>query len=219
MIIAGILAGGKGNRMNLSLPKQFIEIDGIPILVRTINRFLPHVDKVIVATNKDYMKQTETMLKDIDKVVLVTGGNERFDSLLNVVNKAYEIDKDSIVMIHDAARPFISDRIIKEHIEKIKDYDALTTSIPTIDTIVVVENGMEKEVPNRELMYLDQGVQTIKAKQFLKLKRVDNCIEVGKLYLANNLKVGVVIGDRLNFKITNQIDLEFAKYLVEKGIV
>lgn len=219
MIIAGILAGGKGSRMNSSLPKQFIKIDDIPILIRTINKFLPYVDKVIVATNEDYLKETKIMLKDIDKAIIILGGKERFNSLINIVNKAYEIDKNSIVMIHDAARPFIPDRVIKEHIEKIKDYDALTTSIPTIDTIVVVENGIEKEVPNREIMYLDQGVQTIKSKQFIKLKMIDNCIEVGRLYLANKLKVGVIMGDRLNFKITNQIDLEFSEYLIEKGIL
>lgn len=226
MIIAGLLAGGKGIRMNLKTPKQFLKIGNIPILIRTLNKFLPNVDKVIIATNKDYINKTNYLLKkyniDKNKIVIVIGGENRFESLINVIKKAYEIDKKSIIITHDVARPFVSQKIIKDNLEAIKNYDAVTTSISTIDTVIIAENGIEKDVPNREFIYLDQGPQTVKTKQFVNLlNKVDkkSCIEIGKMYLSCKLKVGIVDGDRLNFKITNQFDLEFAKYLLERGKV
>lgn len=222
--IAIVLAGGKGTRMELETPKQFLELGDIPVLIRTVNRFFSYVDKVIIATNKDYVNKTNQLLEkyniDKNKVIIVIGGESRFESLTNAIQKAYEIDNESIVITHDAARPFVSARIIEENLDKIKDYDAVTTSIPTIDTIVVMKDNIEKEVPNREFLYLDQGPQTLRAKQFVNISnKAENCIEIGRLYLANKLKVGLVIGDRLNFKITNQIDLEFAEFLIEKGRV
>lgn len=222
MIIAGLLAGGKGTRMNLKTPKQFLKLGGIPIIIKTIEKFSPYVDKIVVATNVEYINKTRLLLKkyklENNKIILVPGGETRFKSVINVIQKAYEIDKGSVVITHDVARPFVSKKIIKDNLLEIKKYDAITTSIPTIDTIVVMDNGLEKEVPNRDYLYLDQGPQTVRAKQFieiLKKTNADICIEIGKLYLLNKLKVKIVPGERINFKITNKIDFEFAEYLIK----
>lgn len=223
MIIAGLLAGGIGSRMNNPIPKQFIKICNVPILIRTINKFINLVDKVVIATNKDYFNETINLLNeyklDKNKIEVIIGGTDRFSSLTNIVKKAYEIDNESIVISDDIVRPFVSERIIKDNIDKINEFDAVITIIPVIDAIAQVRNGIEVNVPNKSEMFLDQSPQTFRSKQFLDLLDDDVYIEIGKLYLKNNLKVGTVEGDRYNFKITNDIDLSISEYLVKKGKV
>lgn len=233
MIYAGILAGGKGLRMNNpNLPKQFVKINDTPIIIITLKKFLEikNIEKIIVAINKDWTEYFNNLLKEYkinnDKIIIINGGNSRFESLVNITKKAYDLDKNSIIISHDCARPFVSKKIILENIKMIKKYDAVTTSIPTIDTIIVSEDNEKSiDVPDRQTLYLDQGPQTFYTKQFMELYKnistiqMSKYIEIGKLYLDNSLKVGIVEGERTNFKITTNIDLKYAEFLLKEGLI
>lgn len=235
MIYAGILAGGTGSRMETAvMPKQFIRVCGIPIFIRTVKTFLAihDIDKVIVSTNleweKEYIDLLDEFKIDKDRIVLVEGGTTRFLSLVNIVKKAFELApyKDTTIITHDCARMFVSQRIITDNLEAIQNYDMITTSIPVIDTVLQSDDGKSSScVPDRTKLWADQGPQTFRVQEFLDYlsfipdSDIPNYIEAGKVYLSHNRKIGIVYGDRFNFKITNDIDLKYAEFLLKGGYV
>ena len=117
-----ILAGGKGSRMkSLEIPKQYYEINGIPVIVYTLKKFIEIncFDYIYIAINNDYKELMNSLLKnyfqeEIPKITLVEGGNERIDSIHNVIKSINinEINDDDVIVIHDAVRPFVTDKII-----------------------------------------------------------------------------------------------------------
>lgn len=232
MNIAGILAGGIGSRMGSTLPKQFLEIGGIPIIVRVINRFInnENIDYAIIAMNSEWMDYCKEMLIkwgiDTEKIALIEGGETRFESLYNIAKKAYEYNNESVVISHDCARVFVSDAIINNNIEMIKEMDCTTTSVPTIDTVIVSTDGITSDsVPNRDTIFLDQGPQTFKAKEFIDMADALSAderakyMEAGRMYLDKGLKVGIVEGERTNFKMTTDFDIKYGEFLLSEGYI
>ena len=235
MIFAGILAGGSGSRMETAtMPKQFIRVCDVPIFIRTLRTFLSvsEIDKVIVSTNPDwehkYVELMDEFDIDRDRVILVKGGETRFLSLVNVTKKASELDSsaESVIITHDCARMFVSKRIIEDNLKLIGEYDMITTSIPVIDTIMQSDDGKSiSVVPDRSKLWADQGPQTYAVAKFLRYVSmipeydIPNYIEAGKVYLSHHRKIGIVKGERFNFKVTNDIDLQYAEFLIKGGFV
>lgn len=237
MVIGGILAGGLGTRMATDgLPKQFLKVGGVPVIIRTLRRFMENsmIDYNIIAMNEDWIDFCSDMLDeyniDRSKVEIITGGNTRFESLLCLARRCVTVatkagDADKILMInHDCARPFVSDRILCDNINMVKDYDMVTTSIPTIDTILVSKDGkLSDGVPDRHTIFCDQGPQTIEVNHFLALadtlteKEREIYIEAGRLYIEKGYRVGIVLGERENFKLTTKFDLTLAELMLAEG--
>ncbi|MBQ9195843.1 MAG: D-ribitol-5-phosphate cytidylyltransferase [Clostridia bacterium] len=232
-VFSGILAGGSGTRMESSrMPKQFLEVEGIPVLIRTLNTFLSveKIEKIIIAINTDWKDTYHELLVrhgiDLSRIDLVPGGSSRFASLCSVVRRAAEFDRNGVIVTHDCARIFCTKRIIEENISAMESQRIVTTSIPVIDTILESEDGVSSaSVPDRSRLWADQGPQTFYIDDFLKyaekipLEEMDAFVEAGKLFLVNGHSVGIVKGDRQNFKITNDIDLQYAEFLIERGLV
>ncbi len=233
MVIGGILAGGLGTRMsNGGLPKQFLKVGGIPVIIRTLQRFLSceKIEYIVIAMNESWMDHCRQMMReydvDLNKVRIITGGNTRFESLLCLANEcmkvAEEQGEEEVIMInHDCARPFVSKRILNENIERLREYDMITTSIPTIDTVLVSKDGKVSDcVPDRPTIFLDQGPQTIDVKHFLRLveglseEEREKYIEAGRLYIEKGYRVGIVLGERENFKLTTKFDLTLAEMML-----
>lgn len=234
MNYAGILAGGIGSRMESKVPKQFLKIADVPIVVRTVRTFLasPNIDKVILAMNPQWMDYCKDMLTeygiDISKIIIITGGATRFLSMVNIVDAAIEDlggtpTENDYLCVHDCARPFVSQRIVEDNFTLVKDYDMVTTSLPTIDTVLIAEDGKESTcVPERSTVFCDQGPQTFNIKQFkdiqIKLTQAetDSYMEAGRMYLEKGFHVGIVTGDRMNFKITTEFDMVLAELLLRE---
>lgn len=232
MNFGGILAGGIGSRMsNGGLPKQLMNVGGVPVLVRTIRAFLAckRIDFVFVAMNAVWRDYAEKLIDehriDRNRVSLVDGGETRFDSLINL-SKACQGKSlsDSVLLNHDCARPFVSQRILDDCLTMVDDYDMVTTSIPTIDTVLVSKDGKRSDcVPERSTIFLDQGPQAFRVNQFLAL--VDSLtieergryMEAGRLYLDKGLSVGIVTGERTNFKLTTPFDVVLAEAMIKEG--
>lgn len=235
MVIGGILAGGLGTRMaGGGLPKQFLEVGGKPVIVHTLQRFLNHdgIDHVIVAMNEKWIDFCRELLGEYGldtQVDIISGGETRFESLLCLakacMRKAEQCGetKDVLMINHDCARPFVSDRILHDNIEMVKDYDMVTTSVPTIDTVLISKDGKCSDcVPDRPTVFLDQGPQTIRVPHFLEL--VDTLteeektvyMEAGRLYIEKGFRVGIVQGERENFKLTTPFDLTLAEMMLLK---
>lgn len=234
MIVGGILAGGLGTRMaDGGLPKQFLMLGDMPVIIRTIKKFMriSEIEHIIIAINKDWKEYCEDLLKEYQiysqNIHVIYGGETRFDSLLCLADACKTLGKDEndiILINHDCARPFVSERILKDNLKMIQRYDMVTTSVPTIDTVLLSEDGIcSKEVPERSTVFLDQGPQTLRVDQFLAIvdmltpKEKEKYMEAGRLYLDKGYRMGIVKGERENFKITTKFDLSLAELILKQG--
>ena len=232
MNFAGILAGGIGSRMESKLPKQFLKINGTPIIVYTLRTFLeaPDVDRIVLAMNPQWTDYCTALLNeygiDTSRITMIVGGETRFLSMVNIVNEcikeAGSLSENDMLCIHDCARPFVSQRIIADNFLLAGKYDMVTTSIPTIDTVLIAEDGKEStRVPERSTVFCDQGPQTFKIKQFKEIQltltpeETAAYMEAGRMYLEKGRHVGIVTGDRMNFKITTEFDMVLAEMLLK----
>ncbi|MGH4139234.1 2-C-methyl-D-erythritol 4-phosphate cytidylyltransferase [Clostridium sp.] len=229
MNIAIILAGGKGTRMGIvDQPKQFIDIYGKPIVVHTIEAFDIHeqIDAIAVVCLKEWHEDIKiwTRKYELNKIKwIVDGGETRQESVLNGLMAIEEdISPEDIVVIHDAARPLISHRIIIDNIEGAKKYGAVDTVIPASDTIIQsIDDHTISSIPVRKELYLGQTPQSFiystiydahkKASKSELQDSTDDC----RLVLNYGKKVHLVNGDKLNFKITTMEDLLLLKSIIK----
>ncbi|SHI53517.1 2-C-methyl-D-erythritol 4-phosphate cytidylyltransferase [Lutispora thermophila] len=231
MNVAVILAGGHGTRMGIiDKPKQFIDVYGKPILIHTLEIFDANldIDAIAVVCLDDWHEDLSIWLRkyELNKVKwIVRGGKTRQESVRNAIEVIKtSCNGDDIVIIHDAARPLVSNRIIKENIELAKKYGAVDTVIPTTDTIIRSKDGNKIfDVPVRRELYLGQTPQSFKYSIILEahdkavkdgiLDATDDC----QLVLNCNKDVYIVEGEKLNFKITTMDDLLLLKAIIKLG--
>ena len=168
MVSAIILAAGSGSRMKSDKAKQFIEINGKPLMYYSIRVFdASVVDEIILVTRGqdiDYVRKEIVEKYGFNKVrKVIAGGKERFESVskgLKVCDK-----RNKIVMIHDAARPCVTNRMILDSISGARRYKACTVAMPVKDTIKIVnEDGFGVETPDRNTVYQIQTPQTFDRK-------------------------------------------------------
>ena len=168
MVSAIILAAGSGSRMKSDKAKQYIEINGKPLLYYSLKVFdASVVDEIILVTRPkdiDYVKEEIVDKFGFHKVrKVVPGGRERFESVSKGIRACDKINK--IIMIHDAARPCITNRMILDSISGARRYKACTVAMPVKDTIKIVdENEFGVETPDRRTLYQIQTPQTFDRK-------------------------------------------------------
>lgn len=229
-----ILAGGIGQRMgNIEKPKQFIELKGKPILIHTIEKFYlnPAFQRILVLTPKQWMNHTENLLKKYipdggEKLVVLEGGATRNDTLMNgisYIEQGEGMDEETIVVTHDAVRPFVTARIIEDNIQAAKETGACDTVIPATDTIVTSKDGdIITEIPNRSMMYQGQTPQSFKARMlkelYLSLSEDEKQIltDAAKICVIKGKNVKLVDGEVYNIKITYPYDVDVAKSLLKE---
>lgn len=233
MIYGGILAGGKGTRMGRTeLPKQFLTIGNKPIIIHTVEQFLisNKIDKIVIGTNENWRSYTEDIFNKYypnnDKIIIINGGTTRNETIVNICKYAQENSPNEInyVVTHDAVRPFITQRIIKDNVEAImKDnVDAVDTVVPAFDTIVEAKDGeMINNIPIRDYMYQGQTPQTFRTDELLEnynslSEEEKNILTDGiKIYVLKNKKAQIVRGETFNMKITTAYDLKLANAIVK----
>lgn len=216
-ISAVIVAGGKGKRMNTDINKQYIEIDGIPVLARTLSPFQDCglVDEIVLVVCKEdiiYCKQNIVDVYGLDKVkIIVSGGAQRQNS---VYNGLLGVDKQcDIVLIHDGARPFITVDNITDSIIAAKEHGAAGLAVRVKDTVKTADNkGFITGTVDRERLWFIQTPQTFK---YEIIKRAhekaieDGFIGTDDAMLVERIgqRVVLVEGSYNNIKITTQEDL------------
>jgi len=222
-----ILAGGTGSRIAEELPKQLLELKGKTILAHTIDRFESHpgIHHIYIVSHGDYLGRTKTIVREAGygKVVkILKGGLLRQDSSrIGVI--AAEPGEYENVLIHDAARPFVSRKLIAGILTGLKAHDAINVAIPSADTVIRVDEGNFIEaVPDRRTLRRVQTPQGFKLELIREAHRLalsrgitgatDDCSLVLGLGLSN---VYVVEGSPLNIKITYPIDLYLAEKIME----
>lgn len=232
MVVAAILAGGVGSRMgNTKTPKQYLMLGSKPIIVHTIEKFYihPNIDKIIVLCPKPWVLPTSDIvvkyLGENDKVKVIQGGETRNDTLmcaLKYINSEFGMDDDTVIVTHDAVRPFVTHRIIEENIECARKFGACDTVVSSTDTIVESEdNSVISTIPNRKKMYQGQTPQTFMAKKLMNIcesltdEEKENLTDACKIYTIKGECVKLVKGEVFNLKITYPYDLKVASVMLE----
>jgi len=219
-----IPAGGSGSRFGGLLPKQFVELDSIPLIVRTLMNFdsLNYINGIIIAIDKNWEKflleQTQK-LKRPNKIHFVNGGEQRQDSVFNALNHK-EVEGSEIVLIHDAVRPFINEKLILRLIESAQEFGAVIPALPPKETIKFSSTGdFIEETPERNKLFSVQTPQVFRT-EIIK-RAYANFIQSGKpvtddaSYVEySGFPVKILSGLEENIKITTQMDFELAKLLL-----
>lgn len=228
--VAIVLAAGKGSRMKSKIQKQYMELKGYPVLYYSLKAFEDSVvDDVVLVTGEDeisYCKEEIVKRYHLTKVKkIIAGGTERYLSVLNAI-LAIKEDNYQRVLIHDGARPLISQEIINRCIEGIDEYKACVAAMPVKDTIKVAnEENIAIHTPERKTLWAVQTPQAFDAQliieAYLLLKE---SIEAEKKILVTDdamvvetfLKkyVKLIEGSYDNIKITTPEDLSFASSLL-----
>ena len=192
--IAVILAGGIGARVGGNTPKQLLPLaDGRSVLEHAVNAFeqSPHIDEVCIVMHPDYIAYAEQMLlaNAWQKVSqIVPGGKERWESSVNAIRRLgdkairREANGEEVnLLLHDAARPFVSQEIIARVCEALEEHEAVTVAIPSTDTVYEMVDGKVAHIPQRSAIMRAQTPQAFRlsliAEAYTKALGADICDE------------------------------------------
>lgn len=225
--IAIILAGGKGERLGLGKPKQFLKFAGKMCLEHVIDIFYYHkkIDLIIIVINAKWQEIPKNIIKSYKdkKIVLVEGGDTRNYSTYNALEylskniDSIESKDDINLIIHDAARPLVSKQIIDNCLEALQTHKAIDTAIPAIDTIIEAKNNIIDSIPKRDNLYYGQTPQCFKYKilkdAYKKAKKDNPKIDTFSddcgllLMYSPNVPIFIVSGESINHKLTKLEDI------------
>lgn len=227
MNIAIIFAGGVGKRMgNNGVPKQFLRVDGVPIIVHTLRIFQNHddIDKIYIAMVESHITKMQRLvsLYGLTKVcAIIPGGETGQDSIYNALSKAAEENPDdSIVLIHDGVRPILTDRVIQNNIKGVKEFGSAITCIPSTETIVVSHDGITPvSIPPRKNLYKAQAPQSFILKDIIAAhnqirntpEQYNDLVDSCSIYFKLNNPLHFVEGNFGNLKVTTPNDV----YVIE----
>lgn len=239
-VLVIIPAAGLGTRMasapasKRSKPaatKQFTELDGVPVLVRTLASFAnsPDISGIYVALRASEIAPFRARLqKDFPEIwakkpVLVEGGEHRQESVTNALAQVSAAG-DDIVLVHDAVRPFVTEEMIRDVIEAVEHYGAAIVGIPAVDTVKQVERTAEGAVikatiPRQQIVLAQtpQGFRYDVIKKAFDEAAADGFIGTDEASLVERSghQVAVVMGTPRNIKITTPADFELADFYLK----
>lgn len=229
MNIAVIFAGGSGKRMHTKArPKQFLELNGKPIIIYTLELFdnHPQIDAIVVACIEPWIPFFEKMLRkfEINKVVaIVPGGDTGQDSIYNGLCAAekYANGQDAAVLVHDGVRPLITEDTISDNIKAVGEYGSCITCVPATETFVVRQEDQSLSIPKREDSLIARAPQAFKLKDILAAHRqarkegrhdfIDSCTMMSHY----GYQLHTIIGPMENIKITTPTDFFIFRAMVE----
>lgn len=230
MNVAVIFAGGVGQRMNSKTkPKQFLELYGKPIIIYTLEQFdnHPEIDGIVVSCLESWVPYLEKLLDkfSIKKVKgIVPGGNTGQDSIYNGIKKVHELfPEDSIILIHDAVRPIIDEKLISENIASVKKNGNAITVAPAIETITIKNDNDSHigDIVNRSKCQLAKAPQSFVLKDILLAH--EKAREEGKHDFIDSAcimryyghELYTVLGESDNIKITTPVDFYTFRAIVD----
>ena len=215
MVSVIIVAGGSGKRFgNITVPKQFIKIDGKEIIDYSIEKFLSNksVDELIIVSHKDWVKH---LSKKYSSSKIVAAGPTRSQSVINGLSKLSNQSKK--VLIHDAARPLINNKIISTCIEKLDSYDCVAPIINVKESIIVATKEKYNHI-NRDKIKIVQTPQCLKTEVINEIYStcIDSSDEIGlALRSEKSYNIKFISGSEENIKITNKSDLDIIESLLK----
>ena len=214
--VALIVAGGKGDRMNTDIPKQFLILNGTPILIHTLKQF-SHFEEIVLVlpySQFEYWRELCSTYNFTQKHILVAGGTSRFYSVKNGLE---QIDENSVIAIHDGVRPLISTKLIDSLITKTKNGVGIIPIVPLKDSIRKVE-GENSTHLDRSNLYKVQTPQCFlikDIKEAYKQEFSDTFTDDASVFEAKGGKITTLLGEEKNLKITTREDLTIANEFMQ----
>lgn len=218
-----LVAGGQGSRMGSSLPKQFLQIGEKPILIYTLEVFRRCMPQalVLIVMHQDYIAHTESLIAShnlFDKLMIVAGGNTRFHSVQNALAQVPEAFR--LVMVHDAVRPLVTDKMLDEGISACKGGRGAIPVVAIKDSLRRLETGQSSFPLDRSQIVAVQTPQIFpldRLKEAYKQTYQDSFTDDAAVFEKAGFAVNLYEGDRLNLKITFQEDIDFVNYVFHSG--
>ena len=228
--VAIIFAGGSGTRMGVKdVPKQFLEINNKPIIIYTIEYFENHkeIDEIYIACIEGWIDHLKWLLEkfNIKKVKsVIPGGATGQDTIYLALKEARKYNEENtIVLIHDGVRPYITDEVISLNIESVRKHGNAISTTTANETILLSKDGQNVDaVPIRKEMFVGQAPQSFRLGEILdaheQMRKInpnyENISDSCTLYNMLGKKVYMVKGNKGNLKVTDPID-----YYILKGIL
>jgi 2-C-methyl-D-erythritol 4-phosphate cytidylyltransferase len=220
MDYAIIVAGGKGTRMGASIPKQFLPVNGLPVLMQTIKCFKECGDglEIIIVLPKEQHEYWYELCKKhrfTSTYTVAEGGETRFHSVKNGLAMIPD-DAEGIVGVHDGVRPFPSVEVIRNCYETARTAKAVVPVIPVVETLIHIDGQGNSETVPRDSYRL---VQTPQAFDIQLLKRAykqpyqDSFTDDASVVDSIGQEITLIDGNRENIKITTPFDLRMARIL------
>ena len=224
MNFAIILSGGIGSRMRTDgFPKQYIEINGKPILLYTLEKFEKTncVDKIVIVADDKWHSNIKNWILKFGINSKFAGfakpGNSRQRSILNGLEfcKMLSHSETDNVIIHDGVRPCVTEDLIKACLDACSEYDGCMPVIPVTDTIYYSEDG--KEITNlldRSKLFAGQAPEAFRFNKYYEinksadLEEIENTKGTTEIAYRNGLNIRLIPGEYANFKLTTPTDLE-----------
>ena len=218
--IAIIVAGGTGQRMGSVVPKQFLEIQGKPILLHTIDQFVAAFSDIqlVVVLPEGYIQEGKDLLAKngfTKNIVFVAGGDTRFQS---VKNGLAQVSESAIVFVHDAVRCLLTPALIQRCHQQAMENGSAIPAVSSTDTVRLVK-GDKNELFDRENVMLIQTPQTFQSELLLSAFNQAykaSFTDEANVVEANGNPVYLVDGEFENIKITRPLDLAIAEYILAK---
>ena len=216
--IAVIVAGGTGSRMNTNIPKQFLLLNGKPVMYYNINTFLQAYDdlSVILVLPEEHVAAGQEIIDaffDYNRIQITIGGRTRFHSVQNGLQLVHD---ECIIFVHDAVRCLVSIDLIKRCYESAMDSGSAIPVVDSKDSVRFI-NGDTNMALERENIKQVQTPQTFHSKILLPAYQIDykdKFTDEAAVVEAFGLKVNLVKGDENNLKITRPTDLIIAEHLL-----
>jgi len=231
MVYAGILAGGYGwNQKKEDMPRQYMELGTKPIMLHTLEQFIINaaVDKIVIAAPGNWLVYTEDLvskhIRTDKEICIIEGGSNKYRTIIQIakyIKEHWGVQEDDICIYHDAVRPFVTQRIIGDNLEKIVKCQAVSTVVPTVDTIIrLEEENKVAEIPPKKELYAEQTPQTFRLDTLLKVhdgledEQEKVMVNAFRAFLQEGYEIQVVEGEPSNIKIVTQYDFEVANLLI-----
>ena len=222
-----VLSAGKGSRMGSSVHKQYLLLCGRPVIYYTLKAFEESpVDEIVLVTGEgeeEYCRKEIVEKYKLHKVTkIVKGGKERYHSVFQGLSACEHTD---YVLIHDGARPFIEQEVIRHTMDEVQKKHACIAAVPVKDTIKKVdENGKVEDTPPRKSLYTVQTPQAFSYsliydsyQKMIADGREDVTDDAMVVEAYGKVPVHVIDGSYRNFKITTPEDLEMAEFMLNAG--
>ena len=227
MNILLLLAGGIGRRAETDVPKQFLKVNNTPVIVYTLRKFQDSalIDAICVVAHPDWIDIVKSYVNNygISKIRwVVPGGRTGLESVKHGLEALSMEDSNSLLLVHDSVRPFITNRAIEDNVKVATLHDVAVTSVPCVETLVKVdETGMSNtQVPRDGLMRV-MTPQTFRLSILRELFEDTDVINspypsTFALYMSKGYPIYCSYGSERNIKITYPEDIEYLKNLFEK---
>ena len=231
MTVALVFAGGSGVRMGAAVPKQFLDLNGKPVLAHALDLFERHpdVDEIVLVLHADYVATASSFAArhGITKVAhVVAGGESAQDSIYNGLREMSGIYlPDTVVLIHDGVRPYVSADVIAANVRAVREKGNAVTYTPCYETIVLSKDGQTIDaLPFRRESYTAQAPQSFRLGDILaaheriraRPEGYRDMVDQATICWTLGIPIHLVLGNRGNIKVTTPEDLLMLEALLRR---